>query len=127
MKARHIVGAVLAALLIAAVLYLYGRRQTPSAQAPLQNVTTQNVTEIKNDFNAAKRDVRVLLLLSPNLIRVCRGPLQSITFWRILPVSKYGPSSSGSPCCSRIGRHLPQRLWRGFRLPALHNSGTREG
>ncbi len=65
MKARHIVGAVVAALLIAAALYLYGGSQTPSGQAPLQNVTAQNVAEIKNDFNAAKGDVRVLLLLSP--------------------------------------------------------------
>ena len=65
MKARHIVGAVMAALLIAAVLYLYGGSQTPAGQAPLQNVTAQNVADIKNDFNAAKGDVRVLLLLSP--------------------------------------------------------------
>ena len=65
MKARHIVGAVVAALLIAAVLYLYGGSQAPAGQAPLQNVTAQNVAEIKNDFNAAKGDVRVLLLLSP--------------------------------------------------------------
>ena len=64
MKARYIVGAVLAALLIAG-FYLYGGSQTPSGQAPLQNVTVQNVAEIKNDFNAAKGDVRVLLLLSP--------------------------------------------------------------
>ena len=66
MKAWHIVGAaVAAALLIAAGLYLYGGSQTPSGQATLQNVTAQNVAEIKNDFNAAKGDVRVLLLLSP--------------------------------------------------------------
>jgi len=65
MKARHIVGAAVAALLIAAGLYLYGGSQTPSGQATLQNVTAQNVAEIKNDFNAGKGDVRVLLLLSP--------------------------------------------------------------
>ncbi len=65
MKKRHIVGTILASLLIAAVLYLYGGSQTPSGQAPLQNLTAQNVAEIKNDFNAAKGDVRVLLLLSP--------------------------------------------------------------
>ena len=65
MKARHIVGAAVAALLIAAGLYLYGGSQTPSGQAPLQNLTAQNVAAIKLDFNAAKGDVRVLLLLSP--------------------------------------------------------------
>ena len=65
MKKTYIVCTVLAALLIAVVLYLYGGSQTPSGQAPLQNVTTQNVAEIKSDFNVAKGDVRVLLLLSP--------------------------------------------------------------
>ena len=64
MRGRYIVGAVLAAILIA-VLYLYGGSQTPSGQAPLQNVTAQNVAEIKNEFNAAQGDVRALLLLSP--------------------------------------------------------------
>ena len=64
-KKRHIVGAILASLLIAAVLYLYGGSQTPSGQAPLQNLTAQSVAEIKNNFNAAKAEVRVLLLLSP--------------------------------------------------------------
>ncbi len=65
MKKTYIVGAVLTALLIAAVLYLYGGSQTPPGQPPLQNVTTQNVAEIKSDFNVAKGDVRVVLLLSP--------------------------------------------------------------
>ncbi len=65
MKGRYIVGAVLAALLIAAALYLYGGGQVPVAQAPLRSVTAENVAEIKNEFNAANGDVRVLLLLSP--------------------------------------------------------------
>jgi hypothetical protein len=65
MKRRHVVGAVLLALLVAAALYLYSGGQTPSGQAPLRNVTAGNVVEIKNEFNAAKDEVRVLLLLSP--------------------------------------------------------------
>ena len=65
MKKTHIVGAILAALLIAAVLYLYGGSKTPSGQAPLQNLTAHSIADIKNDFNAAKGEVRVLLLLSP--------------------------------------------------------------
>ena len=63
MKRKYIVGAVLVGLLIAAVLYLYG--QTPAGQPPLRNVTAQSVGEIKNEFNAAKDEPRVLLLLSP--------------------------------------------------------------
>ncbi len=65
MKRAYIVGAVVVALLAAAGLYLYGGGQTPAGQAPLQNLSTQSVGEIKNHFNATKDDVRVLLLLSP--------------------------------------------------------------
>ena len=65
MKRAYIVGAILVALLAAAVLYLYGGGQTPAGQPPLKNLTAQSVGEIKNEFNAAKDDVRVLLLLSP--------------------------------------------------------------
>jgi len=65
MKRRYIVGAVLVGLMAAAGLYLYGGGQTPSGQPPLQSLTAQSVGEVKNDFNAAKDQVRVLLLLSP--------------------------------------------------------------
>lgn len=72
MKRRYVIGAVLLALLVAAALYLYGGGQTPSGQPPLRNVTAQNVVEIKDEFNAAKGEVRVLLLLSPTSARVNR-------------------------------------------------------
>lgn len=65
MKGKYIVGAVLVALLAVAVLYLYGGGDTPAGQPPLQKLSAQNVGEIRNEFNAAKDDVRVLLLLSP--------------------------------------------------------------
>jgi hypothetical protein len=65
MKARSVVGAVLTALLIAAAMYLYGGSQTPAGQPPLRNVTAENVADIRNEFNAANGDVRVLLLMSP--------------------------------------------------------------
>ena len=65
MKPKYIVGAVLVALLLAAVVYLYGGGQVPSGQRPLQNVTAEGGAEIKAEFNAAKDEPRVLLLLSP--------------------------------------------------------------
>jgi hypothetical protein len=65
MKRKHIAGAGLVALFIGAVLYLYGGGQAPAGQPPLQNLTAKNVGEIKNEFNAAKGEPRVLLLLSP--------------------------------------------------------------
>jgi len=65
MKRKYIVATALVAVLLAAVLYLYGGGQTPSGQPPLRSITTQNVADIKNQFNAARGDVRVVLLLSP--------------------------------------------------------------
>lgn len=65
MKRQYIVGAVLVALLATAVLYLYGGGQTPAGQHALKNLSAQSVGEIKNEFNAARDNVRVLLLLSP--------------------------------------------------------------
>ena len=65
MKRRYVFGAVAAALLIAAALYLYGGGQTPAGQPSLLNVTAQNVGEIRSAFNTANSEVRVLLLLSP--------------------------------------------------------------
>ena len=65
MKRAYIVGAIPVALLAAAVLYLYGGSQTPAGQPPLKDLNAQSVGDIKNQFNAAKDDVRVLLLLSP--------------------------------------------------------------
>ena len=65
MKRAYIVSAIPVALLAAAGLYLYSGGQTPAGQPPLQNLSAQSVGEIKDEFNAAKDDVRVLLLLSP--------------------------------------------------------------
>jgi hypothetical protein len=65
MKRGYIVGTILVGLLATASLYLYHGGQTPAGQPPLHNLSTQSVGEIKNEFNAAKDDVRVLLLLSP--------------------------------------------------------------
>ncbi len=65
MKRQYIIGAVIVPLLVAAVLYFYGGGKTPAGQPPLQDLSARGVGEIKNEFNAAKDDVRVLLLLSP--------------------------------------------------------------
>jgi hypothetical protein len=51
--------------LIGALAYLYGGSRVPSGQAPLQSLTTENLSGIQDSFNAADGNVRVLLLLSP--------------------------------------------------------------
>jgi hypothetical protein len=65
MKGKYILGALLGVILIAAPVYFYGGSQAPPGQPPLEGVTAQNVADVKNQFNVAKDDVRVLLLLSP--------------------------------------------------------------
>ena len=65
MKRKFIFGAILAMALIGALVHFYGGSQVPPGQAPLQSLIPQNLSAIKSSFNAAKDDVRVLLLLSP--------------------------------------------------------------
>jgi hypothetical protein len=64
MKRKYILGA-LAVLVLAALVYFYGGSQAPSGQPPLDSLTARNLAEVKNQFNAAKDEVRMLLLLSP--------------------------------------------------------------
>ena len=65
MKRKYIIGMVVALLLLGALIYVYGGSQAPPGQPPLRSLTAQNVGEIKSEFNAAKNEVRVLVLLSP--------------------------------------------------------------
>jgi len=65
MKGRYVFGGIVVALLLAAFFYLYGGSQAPAGQQPLQGVTAQSVGEIKNAFNAASGETRIVLLLSP--------------------------------------------------------------
>ena len=65
MKRKWIIVGVLGASLATAMAYLYGGHHVPSGQPPLQDLTPQTVNDLKDDFNAAKGNVRLLLLLSP--------------------------------------------------------------
>lgn len=65
MRRKYIVGALLAMLVLAAVLYLNRRGEAPTGQPPLQYLNAQNAADFEQAFNAARDDVRVLLLLSP--------------------------------------------------------------
>jgi hypothetical protein len=65
MKRIVTIGLLLSALVLAALFYFGGGGQPPSGQPALLSLTPRNVIEIKDEFNAAKGDVRLLLLLSP--------------------------------------------------------------
>jgi len=47
MKSKFIVRAVLGVILIGVLFYFYGGSQVPFGQPPLENVTAQNVADIK--------------------------------------------------------------------------------
>ena len=64
---RNRVAAIVAALvLIAALIYFFSwGHETPAGQPKLAEVKPQNFATLADTFNAAKQDVRVLVLLSP--------------------------------------------------------------
>lgn len=65
MKRRLVLGVILAAILIAGFVHFYAGSEVPPGQPPLQSFTPESVAGIKNAFNAAAGDARVLVLLSP--------------------------------------------------------------
>jgi hypothetical protein len=65
MPRKLILAAILVVALIGVSIYFYSGGRTPSGQAPLQALMPQNLSDIKNSFNSASGDVRILLLLSP--------------------------------------------------------------
>jgi hypothetical protein len=63
---RRYIGAIVAALLLGTLLfYFYGGHQAPPGQPSLAELRPENFTTIATAFNAAKDEVRVVLLLSP--------------------------------------------------------------
>jgi hypothetical protein len=65
MKQRYVVGTVIGVVACIVLIYLYGGSQVPAGQPPLHRLTADSVSTIKNEFNSAKGEARVLLLLSP--------------------------------------------------------------
>lgn len=65
MTRKQILSSTAALGLIAVLAYCYGGSQTPPGQPPLVRLTAENVSQVRTAFNAAKDDVRLLVLLSP--------------------------------------------------------------
>jgi hypothetical protein len=63
MKRKYLLSIILALALVGGLGYYYGGHQTPAGQAPLQQLT--KTSDLRDAFNAAQGDVRILLLLSP--------------------------------------------------------------
>jgi hypothetical protein len=65
MNRKRTLIAIAALLAIGVAFYVYGGHQAPIGQPPLASLTPETLSDIKNAFNAAKSEVRVLVLLSP--------------------------------------------------------------
>jgi hypothetical protein len=65
MTRRNIALGLAALAIFAGLFYFYGGHQTPSGQAPLADLNTVNLSELKNEFNGSHSNVRMLVLLSP--------------------------------------------------------------
>ena len=65
MKRRSIGLGLTALAVFAGLFYLYGGHQAPSGQAPLADLNSANLSELKDEFNGDKANVRILVLLSP--------------------------------------------------------------
>jgi hypothetical protein len=65
MKVKYTLSALLVVMLVAALFFFYGGSQAPAGQPKIESITAQNVADVRSQFNSAKNDVRVLLLLSP--------------------------------------------------------------
>lgn len=62
---KYYLSAIVIALLIAAAFYFYPGGHAPPGQPPLKRLTPRDVSQVRDAFNLARNDVRVLLLLSP--------------------------------------------------------------
>lgn len=65
MKRRSIGLGLTALAVFAGLFYLYGGHQTPGGQAPLTDLNSTNLSELKDEFNGSRANVRLLVLLSP--------------------------------------------------------------
>ena len=66
MKKRvSIVGGLVLIGLLALGWHFYGGATVPAGQPALVSLTTGNFSELRTAFNAASREVRIVLLLSP--------------------------------------------------------------
>lgn len=65
MKRRSIVLGLAALAVFAGLFYLYGGHQTPSGQPALTDLNAANLSQLRDEFNARRAEVRLLVLLSP--------------------------------------------------------------
>jgi hypothetical protein len=137
MSRKFILSIILAVGLIGALRYFYGGGEAPTGQAPLEKLTSQNLTDIRSAFNAAQDDVRVLLLLSPTSTVCLQGasaaesilenfpgqPIRVFVVWE--PVLVTDLTSPASAALKRIPDLRASQYWDKERLIS-HSMGEHD-
>lgn len=65
MKSKNLIIAAAIVAGFAGLFYFYRGHQAPSGQPALVNLTAANFGQLKQEFNRAQQQPRVILLLSP--------------------------------------------------------------
>jgi hypothetical protein len=65
MKGKTILLVAIVLLIVGGAFYFYGGHSTPKGQQALTNISSDDLTSLKNAFNGSASSVRVLLMLSP--------------------------------------------------------------
>jgi hypothetical protein len=68
MKRKHVIYglvAVVGAIVLSVVYYLYLGSTAPTGQQPLVHLDNSNIDSLKKSFNDAADSVRVIVMLSP--------------------------------------------------------------
>jgi hypothetical protein len=64
-KCLSILAGLVTVGLLALALHFYGGAKVPPGQPPLTSLTSANFEQFRTAFNAASKEVRIVLLLSP--------------------------------------------------------------
>ena len=64
-RRRIVIGTWLTVLLVALAWWRFGAHDVPSGQPPLATLDATTVSALREDFNAAAGQVRIIVLLSP--------------------------------------------------------------
>jgi len=64
-RKRYLFFVVVAFIVVGAMIFFYAGSRVPSGQPALARLTPDNLSQVQASFNAAKNDVRILVLLSP--------------------------------------------------------------
>lgn len=64
-RSRPILFGSLILALAGLLYYFYGGGQAPVGQRPLVSITTDNLSELRREFNEAHAAIRVFVLVSP--------------------------------------------------------------